>query len=126
MAASRPNGILLVWAGALLLAAWGELIPGSSAPIMALSRTNVSDKLLHFGTYSVIAFIPAFGLGFRTAIRCIVATELVGIGLEIVQRIVPDRSFDLYDVLANTMGVLAGIALAVAIRSTRLRKSGGV
>ena len=70
---------------------------------MALSRTNVSDKLLHFGTYSFIAFIPAFGLGFRTAIRCIVATELVGIGLEIVQRIVPDRSFDLYDVLANTM-----------------------
>lgn len=126
MAASRPNGILLLWAGALLLAAWGELIPGGSAPIMALSRTNVSDKVVHFGTYSVIAFIPAFGLGLRTAIRCIVATELVGMGLEIVQRIVPDRSFDLYDVLANTMGVLAGTALAVAIRSTGLRRSGGV
>jgi VanZ family protein len=126
MAAFRPNGILLLWAGALLLAAWGEMLPGSSAPIVALSRTNLSDKLMHFGTYSVIAFIPAFGLGFHTAMRCIVTTELVGMGLEIVQRIVPDRSFDLYDVLANTMGVLAGTVLAVAIRSTGLRKSGGV
>lgn len=125
MAAFRPNSILLLWAGALLFAAGGELLPGSSAPIVALSRTNVSDKLMHFGIYSVIAFIPAFGLCFRTAIRCIVTTELVGIGLEIVQRIVPDRSFDLYDVLANTAGVLAGTALAVAIRSAGLPKSGG-
>jgi len=120
-----PKAIVLLWAGALLCTGAGELLPGDSAPIIALASTNVSDKLMHFGAYAIIAFVPAFGFRLRNAIRYIISTELAGIGLEIAQRFIPDRSSDLYDVLANTIGVLAGTALALAIRSELLLKIRG-
>src|SRR3954454_17496610 len=61
--------IVLLWAGALLCTGAGELLPGHSAPIVALASTNVSDKLMHFGAYAMIAFMAAFGFRLRTAIR---------------------------------------------------------
>jgi VanZ family protein len=105
----------------VLLVIIGELLPGSSPPITLLSDYHVSDKLMHFGAYAVLAFIPTLGLRFRGALPYILATEVVGVGLEFVQLLVPDRSCNIYDAAANTAGVLAGVAVAILIRSRGYR-----
>lgn len=119
LASDRPRIVLPLWAGLLLLTSISELLPGDSAPIMAVSHVN--DKLMHFSAYAVVAFVPAFGLRFSTALRCVITTELVGIGLEFAQLFVRQRSCDPYDIAANTAGVFAGVLLAVAGRSRLLR-----
>jgi VanZ family protein len=116
-----PRTVLLVWAGLLLLVIIGELLPQNSRPMILLSSANIGDKLLHFSAYAVLAFIPAIGLQLSSAIACLIASEVVGVGLEFAQLFVPDRSCDPYDAVANTAGVLAGTALAIVIRSRVVR-----
>jgi VanZ family protein len=116
---NRPKIILPLWAGLLVFASISELLPGDSAPMMAVSQVN--DKLLHFSAYTAMAFVPAFGLRFSAAIGCIIATELLGIGLEFAQLFVRQRSCDPYDVMANTAGVLIGVVVALVCRSRVLR-----
>ena len=115
----RPKIMLLVWAGLLVFAGVAELLPGDSAPLRAVSALN--DKFLHFSVYAAIAFVPAFGLRFGTAVACLITTELVGIGLEFAQLLARDRSYDPYDMAANTGGVLVGVILALIVRSIVLR-----
>ena len=106
--------MLLVWAGLLVFAGVSELLPGDSAPLRAVSALN--DKFLHFSAYAAIAFVPAFGLRFGTAVACLITTELVGIGLEFAQLFARDRSYDPYDMAANT-GWRAGGSYSCADRS---------
>lgn len=116
-----PAIVLLVWAGLLLCTAVGELLPGDSTPIMALSESNINDKFLHFSAYAAVAFVPVFGLRLGVALVCIIATELVGIALDIAQIFVRERSYDPYDIAANTVGIIVGILVAVVIRSRVVR-----
>lgn len=111
--------MLLLWAGLLVFAGISELLPGDSAPIMAVSALN--DKVVHFSVYAVIAFVPAFGLRLSTAVACVLTTEVVGIALEFAQLFARGRSCDPYDMLANTAGVLVGVILALIGRSLAFR-----
>ena len=113
--------VLMVWAVLLLVIASGELLPGSSAPIRLLSELALGDKIIHFCAYSVLALLPAFGLRFPIAALCVVVTELVGVALEFVQTFVSGRSCDIYDIAANTGGVLAGIGFAIILRTRVMR-----
>jgi VanZ family protein len=115
-----PAGVLGLWIGLLVLVIIGELVPGDSAPMILLSRTYVSDKLVHFTAYTVLALVPALGLRLRSAIPCLITTQLVGISLELAQILVPYRSWDFYDIAANTAGVLAGAILGVGVRQVLL------
>jgi len=119
---SDPRAAVFVWMGLLLLVIAGELLPGNSAPITLLARSHISDKLIHFGAYAVLAVFPTVGLRGRTAVMCLIATEVVGVGLELVQLLVPDRSCDFYDAAANTAGVVVGLASGILIRS-RIRRA---
>jgi VanZ family protein len=116
---NRPKIILPLWAGLVVFASISELLPGDSAPLVAVSHVN--DKLLHFSAYAAMAFVPAFGLRLGEAAAYILATELLGIGLEFAQLFVRQRSCDPYDVAANTAGVLIGVLLAIAFRARFLR-----
>ena len=113
--------VLPLWAAMLLFTIVSELLPGDSAPMMALSVTHVNDKVLHFSAYAVVTFIPVFGLRLSTAMGCIITTELVGIGLEFTQLFVRQRSCDPYDMAANTAGVIAGFMIAIAGRTRFIR-----
>lgn len=113
----RPRMVLSLWSGLLLFASISELLPGDSAPMRALSVTHMNDKVAHFSAYAALAFVPTFGLRLNTAVACTLASELVGIGLEFAQILVRQRSFDPYDIAANTAGLLAGIVLAIVSRS---------
>ncbi len=116
-----PVVILFLWIGLLLCASVGELLPGDSASIKALSSSGVNDKFLHFSTYAAIAFVPMFGLRITTAIICVIATEVVGIGLDLAQLFVHQRSCDPRDIVANTAGIVFGIVVAVISRSRIVR-----
>ena len=116
-----PISILFLWAGILLGTAIGELLPGDSAAMRAISATEINDKLLHFSAYAAIAFVPIFALRINIALICIIATEIVGIGLDVAQLFVRHRSYDPYDIVANTLGIVVGIMIAVASRSRVVR-----
>ena len=42
----------------------------------------------------------------------------LGVALEFAQRLVPSRSFEIADMVANALGVLAGIVLALVGRAS--------
>ena len=99
----------------------GELLPGDSKPITALSTANVNDKVLHFGAYAVLALVPAIGFHRDAALRFMIVTEVVGLGLEGLQILVPQRSCDAADIAANTIGVVVGAVLGRVLRSSIVR-----
>lgn len=89
----------------------GELLPGTSAPMVALGKVGIGDLVIHFVAYAVLALIPSLGLSFNLALMCLGITQVTGIALEVAQSYVPGRSYDLYDIVANTAGLVsAGVA----------------
>lgn len=100
-----------LWAGLWMLAiavvVIGSLLPGKDLPPLP-----VSDKLEHFAAYAVLSagavqlFVRWLSWGFV----CVLLV-LLGIGLEFLQaKMALGRMLDRYDALANTFGVLIGLA----------------
>jgi VanZ family protein len=106
----------LAWSLLLLVVAIAELQPGDSAAMEAISRLDIHDKLLHTIAYLVVVFVPARKLSLTSLAVCMATTECVGALLELAQDLVPGRSFDAYDLAANTIGVLMGSFLGLASR----------
>ena len=100
----------VIWSAILLCVITGTLMPGNFAPMQALGRLHLSDKLEHFSAYFVLAVIPA--LTERTPVRIAIAIGLVGMGvmLEYLQ-LFTGRDFDPYDMLANACGVSLGMLI---------------
>jgi hypothetical protein len=99
------------WAGGWLIAAGvviGSLLPGSGVPDL-----GVSDKVQHVLAYVLLTLWFA-GLLPRSRYG-VMGLALVGFGvfIEFAQHFLQyDREGDLYDVLANVLGVSCGLALA--------------
>ena len=101
------------WLAALIAPVIGELLPGNSLEMRWVGANHVSDKTLHFTAYALLAFLPIFGFGTRGGIAVGASMVLLGVALEFAQRLVPLRSFEVGDMMANGMGVAAGMALAL-------------
>ncbi|MFT4179143.1 MAG: VanZ family protein [Thermomonas sp.] len=102
-----------LWAGLWMLAI-AIVVAGSLMPAKALPSVNVSDKLQHFAAYAVLSagavqlFVRRLSWGFV----CVLLV-LLGIGLEYMQaQMAVGRMLDRNDALANTIGVLIGLATA--------------
>jgi VanZ family protein len=54
-----------------------------------------------------------------TGLVCAAAAVPLGVALEFAQRLVPGRSFEVGDMVANTLGVCAGLALAALLRGRK-------
>ncbi len=106
---------LLIWLVAVVCVSVSELLPGDSSAMVWVGSMRISDKLLHFGAYTLLSLIAFVGLPAATGIRLAAITVLLGIALEFTQRLVPGRSFDTADMLANTIGVIAGGILGGAV-----------
>ena len=77
----------------------------------------VSDKLEHAAAYAAIAGCTALGFARPAALRGALAAAVLGGAIEIVQQaMVPGRSGDLGDWLADVAGVIVGLALGLAMR----------
>ena len=88
----------------------GSLIPGP-----ALDVVEVDDKVMHSTAYFVLMVWFA-GVYPRTAYPLIAGVLLVlGLSLDLLQRLTETRSFDWYDVAMNCTGVLVGLALSLLL-----------
>jgi VanZ family protein len=106
----------LLWLLALSVVVWGELLPGYSAPMRWVGATHISDKALHCAAYFGLAFIPVLGFRLRAGIFTALAMGPLGVALEFAQLHIPGRGFEVADLVANTCGVAAGIAVALVAR----------
>jgi VanZ family protein len=107
----RAYAPAIVWGIFILIA---TLTPGKSLPSSSLFRF---DKLIHIFIFGMFAWLVLRGLNLfhvlhASNIRSIyarvgAATIGFGIAIELIQQLIPDRGADMYDVLANTLGILA-------------------
>jgi VanZ family protein len=115
---------LLLWLLAMAVVITGELLPGSSPVMRWIGSNHINDKLLHFVAYTGLAVIPVFGFRVRAGLAAAASMILLGVALEFLQRLVPGRSFEVADMVANALGVLTGVTLGVIGRQL-LRLPGG-
>lgn len=108
-----------VWAFIVVATVIGEMLPASSAPMRFLGSLAISDKVFHFSAYALIAFFPSVLFSRRAALLCAGVAVLLGIALEFGQELLPDRSFEIADMAANTLGVLSGLTVGTLVRTRR-------
>ena len=96
------------WAGAIV---WLSLTP--SPPTVDFAE---SDKVGHFIAYGVLMFWFSM-LYLKRASRAAYAAGFIamGVGLEFVQGWLGYRTYEVLDMVTNTIGVLLGLALALAM-----------
>lgn len=93
-------------------------IPGSNLPKEDWLDKIWFDKWVHIGMFTIMVWIWCFCL-YRFAdqsnlkkifIQITIAGIVYGIGMEFVQKyFIPHRSFDTGDIIADTLGSLAGL-----------------
>ena len=95
---------------ALAVVAWGELTP---SPPSFVNDLFGWDKAEHFTAYFGLCLLASLGWGLRRSLGWVVlGVILLGGVLEIVQGMV-GRDADWHDELANSLGALSGLAVAV-------------
>lgn len=124
--------VRLLWGLNLVAVVWGSLLPEAKLQVWETRFPLFvwNDKLLHSFGYLGLAFLAMLSFS-RRGTRIAVSMILVGALLEVAQISVSGRSADWKDALANTAGVLAGIAAGARLReflrrqtSIRLEDSG--
>ncbi len=93
----------IAWLICLVAVIVGSLLPAESAPMRALDKLAINDKVQHL-------------LACRTVALLIVLAPTLGVFLEYGQLYSPGRSFDVRDMLANAAGVGIGAAIGLALR----------
>ena len=72
------------------------------------------DKLWHVLAFGFLGVTSVFTFRNRRHLFMVVLGLVVfGLGIELAQFIMPDRSADLGDIIANLLGISSGLALAV-------------
>ena len=105
----RPWLWSALWILAIAVVVFASLVPASDLP-----SVPVSDKVEHFLAYALLSAsaVQLFARRLSWAFVCVLLV-LMGIGLEHLQaQMVLGRMLDRNDALANTLGVLAGLATA--------------
>jgi len=103
----RRAGVWLFWPAALVVI-WGELTPEPPR----LEGPFLWDKLDHFIAYFGLALLATLGWGLRRSLLWVFLGVLaLGAGLEGLQALV-GRDAEWGDMLANSLGAVAGLALA--------------
>jgi VanZ family protein len=105
----------LVW---LLIVLVLTLIPGPAIPDVGF--TFRIDKVVHFFLFGIQMVLTAYALEKNRLLRgaptrpiliSAIFSIVAGIGIEFLQRFVPGRSFSIFDMVANTIGVGIGYYL---------------
>jgi len=103
----RRAGLWLFWP-AVVVVVWGQLTP--QPPSMV---ENNGDKVLHFTAYFGLALLATLAWGRRRSlIWVLLAIIAMGAVMEVLQGMV-GRDADWHDQVANTLGALTGMGLAL-------------
>jgi VanZ family protein len=116
---SRPLSLALGWAWVAAIV-WLSLTP--SPPTIDIEQ---GDKLGHFLAYGILMFwfcqlyvAPRARLGYALGFVAL------GVGLEFAQRALGTRSFELFDMAADALGVALGWLAAGVVGGRWVRRSG--
>jgi VanZ family protein len=102
------------WAGAIM---WLSLTP--APPQVDLSH---SDKIGHFLGYGLLMFwFCQLYQERKTRIAYALGFIAMGVGLEYLQGQLGYRTYEVFDMYANALGVLLGWAAALALRKPLFR-----
>ena len=118
-----------LWFLAMVTVVIGSLLPGGSAAMHWISLLHVNDKTQHFLAYAVLAWFPVRIYSRTAALGACGMLVTLGVALEVLQSMVPGRSCELLDALADLGGVMSGFVfgwvLAVGARMMRTGASSG-
>jgi len=111
----------LVWALFILVL---SVMPATELPTLHIWEP---DKVLHAICYAILTICVYFmlrrddtrGNAVKRILFACLLCILYGICIEIIQRFLPGRQFDVYDILANTLGTLPVLAWVLVISNTR-------
>jgi VanZ family protein len=112
----RPKLLRVLWAVAILTVIVGSLLSSESAPIQTLDRLPISDKVDHLAAYAALAFFPALHERRRFVLGAALGAIALGIALEFAQRMTGWRDFEIGDMIADAIGVCAGLVIGAAVR----------
>jgi len=106
---------MAIWTAWLSLL--GVVVLLSLVPGRALPAVPVDDSVAHGGAYFVLAVLPVAraARGWVGSTGAVLLAPL-GMLLEVVQKVIPGRSFEWRDVAANVAGMMAGMALGWLLR----------
>jgi glycopeptide antibiotics resistance protein len=121
---SNPNNKLSMRMIRYYLPAMGWIIlilflctlPGSAIPSMSMFDKLHVDKIVHFVLFGGTVLLLAYGyykqkgaLSGLALFSLVVVVTLYGLAIEFIQKyLVANRSFDMYDLLADGLGAVAG------------------
>ena len=98
------------------------LLPSDQIPESELLS---HDKIVHLGVFMVYSFIiskafaPVQTRNTRSikVVRNSLTISIVGgTALELLQQFIPGRATDIYDLLANTLGAVLGVAVFIFLK----------
>ncbi len=116
-------------ASILLCLYWTALFVGTHLPSRAIPRLVLSDKVWHLGAFAGLAFLLAWALpkaqrGMRHHFFIVAA---IGCGYAVVdewtQQFIPGRVCDVYDAIADSIGVVLGFVAYLTLRAACSRIS---
>lgn len=91
-------------------------LPGSAIPGMSVFDKLHVDKIVHFVLFGGTVLLLAYGyykqkgaISGLALFSLVVVVTLYGLAIEFIQKyLVANRSFDMYDLLADGLGAVAG------------------
>jgi VanZ family protein len=99
------------------------LLPGSALPGENWFKWVHVDKWIHFGFFSILTFLWSYAFRLdsgKSRFLLFLAALIYGSLVEVVQdRFIPNRGFDIWDIVADASGALAGIWLAARMRGKK-------
>lgn len=115
--------VLFLWASVIMML---SVIPGADLPSLSIWEP---DKVMHATVYAILSLcafkaMPFFNPRLSRISRRLYAVGLCilyGFSIELIQLLLPSRSFDLLDELANTIGCLIALA-GISLFSRRSHK----
>jgi VanZ family protein len=94
------------------------VIPGDALPKTNLISIPYFDKLVHIGLFAILSALWLKSLKNRSItidLIVVLGTIAYGVAMEFVQRdFVANRSFDVMDIMADSVGAVLGFALVAA------------
>lgn len=114
-----------------LLIYWAAIFVGTHLPGSSLPHIQLSDKLLHLGAYTGLAFLVAWAIPTnpnrygRHAVIVFCLVLAYGCIDELTQNLVPGRSSSLLDLAADASGAILGISIHFFTRKVLSSFTGG-
>lgn len=111
----------IVWAILIFIV---SSVPYLAAPPLGFT---LSDKLAHFTEYFVLGALATMGFyrdrGKAPFLTALVLCSLFGLSDELHQHLVPGRTMDVYDLIADSIGSASGAAAFLVIKNRFARRS---